>query len=121
MFLYQMIRHCFSARACRLAHFRCHVSKEYLSQAPEKLTEYWEAHCNPATAFCGARNGGAHWVYISNILKANCADGAGCVVGTTPTIADCILFDVLDLFVRIYEDGMKTNVRFIDCAIQTWL
>jgi len=71
----------------------------------------WEMHCNPATARVGNRNGGAHWKYISEALTAHRPDGKGAAVGETRTTGDVVLFEVLDLYLRIFPKQMKASVR----------
>lgn len=75
--------------------------------ADDKKAEHWQLHGSPEST--GSRNGGAHLTYLSNLLKRNAADGRGFVSGSNVSIADCILFDIVELYVRIFEGEMKAT------------
>lgn len=55
-----------------------------LLQADEPKAEYWKTHCDPATM--KAKNGGAHFFYLSEFLKRN-GGGQGWIVGNDLSIA----------------------------------
>jgi glutathione S-transferase len=64
-----------------------------------KKAQYWTATAAPETI--GERNGGAHWTYISNIVKKT---GKGYSVGAKPSIADIALYHVLNKhFAQVYS------------------
>ena len=60
-------------------------------QAEEAKAKYWETHGSAASA--KERNGGAHFVYLQNILKRN-AGGAGFVIGGKATVGDVALHEL---------------------------
>ena len=65
---------------------RKYLSLIYVDQlAEEKKAEYWGTHADPASAH--DRNGGAHFLYLSNLVKRN-AGGAGWAVGGALSIAE---------------------------------
>ncbi|GAB4819891.1 hypothetical protein N2152v2_006937 [Parachlorella kessleri] len=72
--------------------------------APEAKKAYWEQHCDPASA--GGRNGGAHWFYLAQLLRRN-AGGEGYFVGTQLSVADVLVFDLVDLHLRVLEEQMR--------------
>lgn len=70
-----------------------------LPQADEAKAAYWTAHCDPATV--SAARGGAHFKFISLLVGSY---GAGFAVGSTLSIADAVLFNMVDLNSRILPD-----------------
>ena len=73
------------------------------------MLTHWAKHGD--TGSLGQRNGGAHWAYLSRLLKRNASNGQGPVVGQTLSIADAVLFDITDLYLRVFENEMKSTVR----------
>ncbi|PSC72458.1 flagellar associated isoform B [Micractinium conductrix] len=69
----------------------------------EAKAAYWSTHMDPATA-AGARNGGAHFAYLSNLVKHYGGDWA---VGSSLSIADILLFDITDVHVRAFGEQFK--------------
>ena len=83
-------------------------------QAEGAKAKYWETHGSAASA--KERNGGAHFVYLQNILKRN-AGGAGFVIGGKATVGDVALFNIMDLHVRIFGEQLKEQV----CSTERWV
>ena len=69
-------------------------------QAEEAKAAYWTAHFDPATT--GGRNGGAHFAYLSHLV-AKCGSG-GWAVGGALSIADILLFDIVDVHQRAFGE-----------------
>ena len=53
------------------------------------------------------RNGGAHFAYLDCMLKKMSGDGPF-VLGSKLTIADILVFDIVDMHLRIYGDEFKS-------------
>lgn len=83
--------------------------KYSLLQAQDHKAEHWAKHGDPGSA--NQRNGGAHWLYLNHLLKKNASDGRGPAAGQKISIADIVLFDITDLYLRVYESEMRSNVR----------
>lgn len=65
----------------------------------EAKAKYWTAHCDASTV--AARNGGAHFTFVSDFV----ARGPGVfAVGGTLTVADVMLFDIIDMHLRIFPE-----------------
>jgi glutathione S-transferase len=77
---------------------RCFLSA--FLQADEAKTTYWRTHCDPSTT--GERNEGAHFTYISKLVAKHGRDGWA--VGSQLSMADILLFDIVDMHQRIYPD-----------------
>jgi len=52
------------------------------------------------------RNGGAHFAYLDCMLKKQ-QNGGVFVLGSTLSVADILLFDIVDMHLRIYGDEFK--------------
>jgi hypothetical protein len=78
-------------------------------QAEDKKLEHWAQHGDDSSV--GQRNGGAHWKYLCNFLKKSAPDGKGPIVGKQISIADVVLFDISDLYLRIFDAWMRSTVR----------
>lgn len=74
-------------------------------QAEDAKTEYWRAHFDPST--CKDQRGGAHMLYFSQLLKRY---PGKYMVGDSISIADIVLFDLLELHIRIYKQHLKAMV-----------
>lgn len=72
--------------------------------ADEPKAKYWETH--GVKANLDQRNGGAHLEYLTRFVRLN---AAGLTVGSEVTIADCALFDLVDLHNRIFPTEMKDS------------
>lgn len=72
------------------------IYQDELSDAAK--AKYWHAHCDPTTT-C-ERNGGAHFVYIAGMMEK--FGKSGFMVGTGLTVADIMVFDIVDMHVRIW-------------------
>lgn len=70
--------------------------------AEDAKTEYWRAHFDPST--CKDQRGGAHMLYFSQLLKRY---PGKYMVGDSISIADIVLFDLLELHIRIYKQHLK--------------
>lgn len=80
---------------------RKYLSLIYTDQlAEEAKAAYWTAHFDPATT--GGRNGGAHFAYLSHLV-AKCGSG-GWAVGGALSIADILLFDIVDVHQRAFGE-----------------
>lgn len=75
-------------------------------QAEEAKEKHWSKHGDPANI--SKRNGGAHWGYLSAILKAN-SSGLGFVVGSQLSVADIALADLSFNYLRTFEAGLKAS------------
>jgi glutathione S-transferase P len=75
-------------------------------QKDDAKEAHWSKHGDPETA--GGRNGGAHWAYLSGVLKRNSA-GSGFVVGSQLSVADIALADLSFNYLRNFEAGMKAS------------
>lgn len=82
------------------------IYEDCLSDAAKEA--YVSAHIDPAGLT--GRNGGAHFGYLDAALKRN-GGGEGFVVGSTLTIADIQLFDIVDLHLReaLFPSQLKTH------------
>lgn len=77
-------------------------------QADDKKAEHWEAHGVKAAA---QTSRGCHLLFLSALLKKNAPEGKGFVVGSKLSIADCILMDLLELYMRAFPSEMADLVR----------
>ena len=68
--------------------------------ADEAKATYYTTHVSTDSAH--ARNNGAHFVYLSNLLKKN-SGSSGFMVGGSVTIADVAVWDIVDLHMRIID------------------
>ena len=68
----------------------------------------WETHCDPSTT--GARNGGAHFAYLAQLAE-RCGGEGGWAAGSQLSIADILLFDIVDLFLRVYGEQVGADRR----------
>lgn len=69
----------------------------------ESKEAFFRSHCDPETT--AERNGGAHFQYLSDLISGNDASGSGFCVGSDLTIADIVVFDMVDMMLRIYGDS----------------
>lgn len=53
------------------------------------------------------KNGGAHFAYLNCMLKKH-QNGGAFVLGSKLSVADIMLFDIVDMHVRIYGDDFKS-------------
>ena len=91
------------------------VNHSVYLQAQDQKAEHWAKHGEPGSL--NQRNGGAHWGYLHRLLKQSASDGRGFVAGQSISIADIVLFDITDLYLRVYENEMRSNVRILlDCS-----
>ncbi|GAB4823389.1 hypothetical protein N2152v2_010435 [Parachlorella kessleri] len=72
------------------------IYKDELADGPKKA--YFETHVDPASA--QSRNWGAHFAFLSNLLKKN-EGGRGFMVGNQLSIADIAVLDLVDLHLRL--------------------
>ena len=80
-------------------------------QEEDKKLKHWAQHGD--TSSVGQRNGGAHWAYLARLLKKNAPDGKSPIVGDKISIADIVLFDIADLYLRVFETEMRNTVRML--------
>lgn len=73
-------------------------------QADEAKQAHWSKHGDPETA--SKRNGGAHWTYLSTILKGN---SSGFIVGSKLTVADIALADLSFNYIRTFGHALKAS------------
>ena len=74
--------------------------------ADEAKAAFVATHLDKASA--QARNGGAHLAYMAHFLAKS---GSGYLVGGGLTMADIVMFDIMDLLNRIFPDSLKVQVR----------
>lgn len=73
-------------------------------QTDEAKQAHWAKHGDPETA--SKRNGGAHWTYLSTILKGS---SSGFIVGSKLSIADIALADLSFNYLRTFGDSLKAS------------
>jgi len=71
----------------------------------EAKAKYWDTHC--AAGSTQERNGGAHLAYLAHMVGKFGKDGFA--VGSKLSIADFMLFDIMDMHVRIFEDKVTSE------------
>eukprot|EP00887_Chlorella_sp_A99_P002061 scaffold18.g2061.t1 len=77
---------------------RKYLALIYQDQLSEPAKEaYYKTHLDPTTT--GERNGGAHFAYVSGLVKRN-GSGSGWAVGDVLSIADILLFDIVEVHER---------------------
>jgi glutathione S-transferase len=74
------------------------IYKDSLSD--EAKAAYWTAHADAATT--AERNGGAHFTFLADFIKRTGEQGFA--VGAKLTIADIMLFDIVGMHIRIFDD-----------------
>lgn len=79
----------------------------YCVQADDKKEEHWVLH--GAVDSCPTSRG-AHLNFLSVLLKKNTPDGTGFIVGSALSIADCVLLDILELYVRVFPTQIEATV-----------
>jgi glutathione S-transferase len=70
----------------------------------EAKDAYFKARIDVAGA--EGRNGGAHFAYLDCMLK-KMQNGGAFVLGSNSSVADIMLFDIVDMHLRIYGDEFK--------------
>jgi glutathione S-transferase P len=68
---------------------------DQLQDGPKEV--FWSAHCDPLTT--SARNAGAHFSYLANLIART---GDAFAVGSSLTVADIAIFDMVDMMLRIF-------------------
>lgn len=66
---------------------------------------YWKTHCDAATV--ADRNGGAHFCYLDCMVKKLSGEGPF-ALGSKWTVADVLVFNIVDAHIRIWGDEVKT-------------
>jgi glutathione S-transferase len=69
----------------------------------DSVEKYYSSYIDPDTK--SERNGGAHFFYIDRLVKKTGKDGFA--VGNKLTIADILLFDLVDFHVRIFNERFE--------------
>lgn len=91
-----------TVESLKLKHWTLIYVDELSDEAKKKV---WDAHFDPESV--NGRNGGAHMGYVMNmILKYG---SKGFAAGDSFTVADILVFDVFDIFKRIYGDTLSTT------------
>eukprot|EP00890_Picochlorum_soloecismus_P004668 jgi/Picsp_1/5201/NSC_02564-R1_glutathione s-transferase len=91
-----------TVEALKLKHWTLIYVDEVSDEAKKNV---WDAHFDPQSV--NGRNGGAHMGYVKNMIQKYGSEGFA--AGDSFTVADILVFDMFDIFKRIYGDVLSAT------------